>query len=81
VVGRTPHDTITMRGTPIVYGLSIPRAAPHAALAERFVAFLLSPGGQRLMRAQHLDAVAGPRLVGAPVPAAIVAVVQRGAVR
>lgn len=76
VIGRTPHDTITMRGAPIVYGLSIPTAAPHAALGQRFVVFLLSPSGQRILRAQHLDAVSQPRLVGSNVPSAVAAAAQ-----
>jgi molybdate/tungstate transport system substrate-binding protein len=78
VVGRTPRDTITMRGAPIVYGLSIPTAAPHPKLAERFVAFLLSPAGKRLMATQHLNALERPRFVGGGVPASVTAASQGG---
>jgi molybdate/tungstate transport system substrate-binding protein len=71
VVGRTPGDSITFRGEPILYGLSIPRAAPHRQLAEQFVAFLLSSRGQGILRAAQLDALATPVVVGAGVPAAV----------
>src|SRR5919202_135676 len=36
VTGKTPSDSITFRGQPLVYGLSVPRNAPHPELAERF---------------------------------------------
>jgi molybdate/tungstate transport system substrate-binding protein len=38
-------------GTPIIYGLTIPTDAPNPALARRFVAFVLGPKGQAVMRA------------------------------
>lgn len=71
VAGRTPRDTVVFRGQPIVYGLSIPTHAPHAALAARFVAFLFSDAGKRILRGARLDALAEPVLVGTGVPAGI----------
>jgi molybdate/tungstate transport system substrate-binding protein len=71
VRGRSIADTVVMRGTPIVYGFSVPRGAPHAALAERLAAFLLSPEGRRVMTAAQLDVLERPQLVGGAVPAAI----------
>lgn len=68
VPGKTPADTITFRGQPIVYALSIPTAAPHREIAERFVAFLLSADGRRVLRAQQLDVLERPVLVGSGVP-------------
>jgi molybdate/tungstate transport system substrate-binding protein len=35
---------------PIIYGLTIPSNAPDAALGQKFVAFVLSPAGQAIMR-------------------------------
>jgi molybdate/tungstate transport system substrate-binding protein len=64
VVGRTPGDSIEFRGEPIVYGLSIPRGAPHPALAGRFVAWLLSDDGRRVLRGARLDALDEPEIVG-----------------
>jgi hypothetical protein len=41
------------------------------ALAERFVAFLLSPDGRRILRRQHFDALDRPTLVGRGAPTGI----------
>ena len=71
VVGRAPGDTVEFRGEPIVYGVSIPRAAPHPALAERFVAFLLAPEGRRVLRAAELDALDAPSIVGEGAPPSV----------
>lgn len=69
IVGHRPGATITMRGEPIVYGLSIPRRASHPRLAERFVRFLLSDDGRRILRANHLDALDSAVVSGADAPA------------
>jgi molybdate/tungstate transport system substrate-binding protein len=71
VAGAGTSDSITFRGEPIVYALSIPTAAPHRELAERFVAYLLSPDGARVLRATRLDILAEPIVVGSGVPASI----------
>jgi molybdate/tungstate transport system substrate-binding protein len=76
VTGQTPRDTITFRGQPIVYALSIPKQAPHPELARRFVAFLLSPEGRRVLRATQLDALDPPVLIGSGVPDTIAAVAR-----
>ena len=76
VAGKTPNDTLTISGQPIVYALSIPKAAPHPAAAERFVAFLLSPDGRRLMHAHNLDALGAPIIIGNGEPAAVRAAVS-----
>ncbi len=49
--GSEPGTTVTKHGAPIVYGVTIPKNAPHPALAESFVAFLLGPDGQAIMQA------------------------------
>jgi len=64
-------DSLTFRGRPIVYALSVPLAAPHRALAEQFVQFLLSADGRRILRAQGLDALDAPSVVGVGVPAGV----------
>ena len=70
VHGRAPGDTLVFRGEPIVYGISIPRAAPHRELAEQFVAWLLSPDGRSVLRAARLDALEAPQMIGT-VPATL----------
>jgi molybdate/tungstate transport system substrate-binding protein len=66
VLGKTPADTLTVRGAPIVYALSVPTAAPHRALALRFVRWLFSADGQRVLRAARLDALEEPIVIGTP---------------
>jgi molybdate/tungstate transport system substrate-binding protein len=71
VLGKRAGDTLTVRGRPIVFGATVPRGAPHAAAAERFVAYLLSPEGRRILRREHFDALDVPTLVGTDVPAVL----------
>jgi len=61
-------DSVTFRGRPIVYALSIPNAAPNRDIAERFVHYLLSADGRRVLRAQGLDALEAPSFIGINVP-------------
>jgi len=75
VAGKTPNDTLTITGQPIVYALSIPTSAPHPAVAARFVAFLLSPEGRALMHATKLDALDTPVIIGSGEPASVRAAV------
>jgi molybdate/tungstate transport system substrate-binding protein len=65
------NDSATFTGSPIVYALSVPRRAPHPAVAERLAAFLLSADGRGMMRAAHVDAIDHVLFVGSSVPAAI----------
>ena len=65
------NDSVTFSGSPIVYALSVPRAAPHPAAAQRLVTFLLSSEGRRNMRAAHVDALDQVVFAGADVPNAI----------
>ena len=69
IVGRRPGDSIAMRGEPIVYALSIPRRAAHPRLGERFVMFLMSEDGRRVLRANHLDALDSAGVSGEGAPA------------
>ena len=71
VAGAETSDSLTFRGEPIVYALSIPTAAPHRELAERFVQYVLSPDGARVLRAARLDVLERPIIVGSGMPAAI----------
>jgi molybdate/tungstate transport system substrate-binding protein len=69
IVGRRPGDSLTIRGEPIVYALSIPRRAAHPRLAERFVRFLMSEDGRRVLRANYLDALDAAVVAGEGAPA------------
>ena len=43
------HGALTVHGAPILYALSIPRAAPDSAVARHFVQWLLGPGGKGIL--------------------------------
>jgi molybdate/tungstate transport system substrate-binding protein len=64
VIGKRPGDTITVRGAPILFAVSAGLHAPHAAAAQRFITYMLSAEGQRILRSQHFDALATPIVVG-----------------
>ena len=64
-------DTVTYTGAPIMYGIGVPRAAPHPAAGARFVAFLLGPNGRALLAAHAVDALREPEFIGDSVPAGL----------
>ena len=49
VTGTELGTTTTVSGAPIVYGVTIPKNAPHPELAIAFLEFLLGPDGQAIM--------------------------------
>jgi molybdate/tungstate transport system substrate-binding protein len=57
VAGREPGEKLQMKGAPIQYGLTIPKAAPDRELAEQFVEFMLSSRGAGIMQRKHLMTV------------------------
>lgn len=69
-------DSIEVRGAPIAYAVTIPRAAPNPADAAAFVRFLLSPEGRAAIAGKGLAPAAAPRFGGPEAPPAVV----RGAV-
>jgi molybdate/tungstate transport system substrate-binding protein len=63
------RDTVVRTGAPILYGVSVPTAAPHHDAGVRAVAFLLGAEGRALLRARAVDAIESPELVGGSIPA------------
>jgi len=49
VTGKNPGETITRKGAPIVYSITIPKNAPSRDLAVRYLDLLLSKKGQAIM--------------------------------
>lgn len=47
----------SLTAKPIIYGLTIPSNAPDPALAQKFVAFVLSPQGQAIMSANGFTVI------------------------
>jgi molybdate/tungstate transport system substrate-binding protein len=71
VPGAKLGDTITVRGRPILFGVSVPTDAPHGRAGRNFVAFLLSPSGRRILRGASVDALDTPVLAGRGVPSLV----------
>jgi molybdate/tungstate transport system substrate-binding protein len=61
---RSPADSITIMGEPIVYALTIPTRAPNPRTAAAFVRFILSHAGQDILRRSGFTVVFPPALGG-----------------
>lgn len=61
---------------PILYGVSVPRQAPSVASANRFVAFLLSDAGRRVLRHWNVDVLPTPIAIGTNVPSEVTELVR-----
>ena len=61
--GRPP---LVVRGAPIVFALTIPRAAEHRDVAGRFVAFLLWGEGRSILERSGFTPLRVPEFVGTP---------------
>ena len=72
VPGARMTDSVTVRGRPILFGVSVPAGATHARAGRNFVAFLLSPTGRRILRGASLDAMERPVIVGTRAPALVI---------
>jgi molybdate/tungstate transport system substrate-binding protein len=57
VPGRTPRDSVTLRGAPISYAFAVPRGAGDSAGGAALARFLGSADGRRVLRAFGLDAL------------------------
>lgn len=62
VAGKSPSEKIRITGAPILYGLTIPRSAPHKELAEEFLEFMWSPDGQAILQRDHLMLISPPQV-------------------
>jgi molybdate/tungstate transport system substrate-binding protein len=64
VRGTSPTSQTTFTGQPILYGATIPSAAPHRAAAEKLFEYLTSPPVVARLRAAHVDMLAKPVVRG-----------------
>ncbi|MEP6835134.1 MAG: extracellular solute-binding protein [Gemmatimonas sp.] len=64
VAGKQRGDSVTFHGEPILYGIAVPIAAPDSGAAHKFLSFVLSADGQRILRAAQLDALDQPIPIG-----------------
>jgi molybdate/tungstate transport system substrate-binding protein len=65
VRGRAASESLTVRGEAILYAAAVPHRPAHPELGERFLTYLVSPRGQRVLRAGGLDALDRPVSFGA----------------
>ena len=68
VAGKSPRDSLTIRGQPIVYAFTVPTRAPHPGIAMRFAVYLASPDGRRVLRGAKLDVFDSYIVVGSGAP-------------
>ena len=66
VAGRTAGDTLTLRGAPILFALTVPDSAPHPDAARHFVELALGRVGAEILRATGFEALRPIRVVGTP---------------
>ena len=64
-----PTSTGARTGKPIVYALTVPAEAPNPAAAQRFVEFVLSPAGQKIMTDSGFTALSPAVAGGTDLPA------------
>jgi molybdate/tungstate transport system substrate-binding protein len=63
---RSGGDSLTLRGEPIVYALTIPIGAPHPLLATAFVRFALSAEGRAIIQRNGFVVLSPPVVAGTP---------------
>src|SRR5262245_15516413 len=68
VRGSSRGSTVAFKGQPLLYGLSVPKSAPHRAEAAPFLAHLASPDVVQKLRAAHVDMLDRPFVVGTGAP-------------
>jgi molybdate/tungstate transport system substrate-binding protein len=68
VRGGAPGATERFTGQPILYGLTVPREAPHRESAHRFLAYLISPATLRALHSAHVDMLDRPIIHGSGAP-------------
>lgn len=68
VRGTSRGTTAEFKGQPILYGLTVPTDAPHAAAATKFLAYLTSAPVVQTLRAAHVDMLDRPIVVGTGAP-------------
>jgi molybdate/tungstate transport system substrate-binding protein len=77
VTGSKPGEMTTVIGTPMVYGLTVPKNTANRAAGEAFAAFILGPEGRAIIKANGQPVLDPPLVAGfANAPEAIRAVAR-----
>jgi molybdate/tungstate transport system substrate-binding protein len=77
VRGSAPGQTMTVKGQPILYAFTVPKDAPHAASAKRFLDYATSAPALDALRKAHVDMLEHPVVVGTGVPSEIHGAIRR----
>lgn len=64
ITGKTPGSFIEKQGKPMVYGITIPKNAPHRDLAIQFISFLLGSEGKEIMKRNGQAPLSPPQATG-----------------
>lgn len=64
ITGKTPGSFIKKTGKPMVYGITIPKNAPHRDTAIEFISFLLSAEGREIMQRNGQAPLPVPQVTG-----------------
>ena len=64
ISGKKPGEFIVKTGKPMVYGITIPKSSPNRDMATRFVAFVVGPEGQEIMRRNGQPPISPPKATG-----------------
>ncbi len=64
VIGNKPGTKITIYGEPITYGLTIPKCAKNKNGAEKFLNFILSSEGRKILKKTGQNPIDPPIFVG-----------------
>lgn len=64
ISGKRPGEFIKKTGKPMVYGITVPKDAPNKETAIAFVAFVVGPDGQAIMRRNGQPPVSPPKATG-----------------
>jgi len=60
--GEKPGETISRKGAPMVYGITVPKTAVHPELGMKFVSFVLSEKGKEIMAKNGQPEITPPRV-------------------
>jgi molybdate/tungstate transport system substrate-binding protein len=66
--GAAGTDSVTFRGEPIIYALTIPSGAAHPRTALEFVRFVFSPEGRAILTRAGFRLLDRPAVVGSGAP-------------
>lgn len=62
ITGKKPGEKIEKRGTPMVYGITLPKNTPHPKGGIAFISFLLSKEGQDIMKKNGQPEIIPPQV-------------------